>query len=124
VFLSNDAWEEKKKKQSPHILAAQQLQNPAAGTQALFKKEWLRFTDIRPATINVAILCDPASSRKKGSDKTAMLAVAIDAQRNRYLLDGYHHKMGLAERWIRFRDLRTKSMRQPGVQVVKVGHER
>jgi len=99
-------------------------ENPAAGSQAMFKKEWLRFTDIRPATINVAILCDPASSRKKGSDQTAMLVVAIDAQRNRYLLDGYHHKMGLAERWLRLKTLRTKWMRQPGVQVVKVGYER
>jgi hypothetical protein len=123
IFLTQEAWQQELLKPS-HIVAAQMLQNPAAGTQALFDRAWLKFTDIRPATINVAILCDPASSRKKGSDDTAMLVVAIDAQRNRYLLDGYHHKMGLAERWIRFRDLRTKWMRQPGVQVVKVGYER
>src|SRR5207249_1844145 len=123
IFLTREAWEQELLKPT-QIVAAQMLQNPAAGSQAMFKREWLRFTDIRPATINVAILCDPASSRKKGSDKTAMLAIAIDAQRVRFVLDGFHHKMGLNERWIRLRDLRKKWMRQPGVQVVKVGYER
>jgi hypothetical protein len=100
------------------------LQNPAAGNQALFKREYLRFTDIRPSTLNIAILTDPASSKKKGSDNTSMSVIGIDAARNRYLLDGYYHKMALSERWQRMRDLRLHWMRQPGVQTVKVGYER
>jgi hypothetical protein len=124
VFLSPEAWARVKVEQLPHILAAQMLQNPAAGNQALFKKEYLRFTDIRPSTLNIAILVDPASSKKKGSDNTAMSVIGIDAQRNRYLLDGYYHKMALSERWQRMRDLRAHWMRQPGIQQVKVGYER
>lgn len=123
VFLSKAAWEEKKKLPAA-VVACQQLQNPAAGSQVMFQKEWLRFTDIRPLTLNVAILCDPASSKKKGSDKTALMAVGIDTARNRYLLDGYHHKMGLAERWQKIRDLQRYWSAQPGVQIVKVGYER
>ena len=123
VFLSQQAWQEKLKLPTA-IVAAQQLQNPAAGTQAMFKKEWLRFADVRPSTLTVYIMCDPASSRKKGSDYTAIVVLGIDAAGNYYLLDGFRHKMGLRERWERIRDLRKKWMREPGVQMVKVGYER
>ena len=52
VFLTVPAWDEKKEKQPSHILAAQMLQKPAAGTEAMFDVEWLRFSDTRPATLN------------------------------------------------------------------------
>lgn len=124
VFLPDAVWEEKKRTQGLAVLAAQMLQNPAAGAQALFKKEWLRFADVRPATLNVYILCDPASSRKKGSDRTAMAVIGIDSARNKYLLDGYHHRMSLTERWTALSGLRRVWMNMPGVQSVKVGYER
>ena len=79
---------------------------------------------MRPATLTVAIMCDPASSKKKGSDSTSMQVWGMDVARNRYLLDGYHHKMGLTERWVRMRDLWKKWSQAPGVQMVKVGYER
>ncbi len=124
VFLSPETWAEKKRKQTMETLAAQMLQNPAAGAQAMFKKEWLRFADVRPATLNVYILCDPASSRKKGSDRTAIAVIGIDSARNKYLLDGYHHRMSLSERWNALSGLRKVWMARPGVQSVKVGYER
>lgn len=124
VFLSPVVWEEKKRTQGLAVLAAQMLQNPAAGAQALFKKEWLRFADVRPATLNVYILADPASSRKKGSDRTAIAVIGVDAARNKYLLDGYHHRMSLSERWLALSGLRKVWMAMPGVQMVKVGYER
>jgi len=103
---------------------AQMLQNPAAGKNATFQKDWLRFTDIRPGTVNIYIMGDPASSKKKGSDNTAIPVIAVDAARNKYLVDGYCHKMNLAERWQALRDLRRKWLNQPGVQSVKVGYEK
>jgi hypothetical protein len=124
VYLTAEAWAEKKKTQLPSILAAQMLQNPAAGNEAMFKMEWLRFAEIRPRTLNVYILCDPAQSRKKGSDKTAIVVIGLDAANNKYLLDGYHHKMNLADRWTAIYQLRKHWMRQPGVQQVEVGYER
>lgn len=123
VFLTPEAWALEKQKPT-NIVAAQMLQNPAAGNEAMFKREWLRFGDIRPATLTVAIMCDPASSRKKGSDSTVIHVWGMDAGRNRYLLDGYHHKMGLQERWAHLRDLRKKWLNTPGIQLVKVGYER
>ena len=124
VLLTPEAWEITKRDQPTNVLAAQMLQNPAAGNEAMFKREWLKFADIRPATLTVAIMCDPASSRKKGSDDTVIHVWAMDTARNRYLLDGYHHKMGLTERWVHIRDLRTKWAATPGIQLIKVGYER
>lgn len=124
VFLTPEAWAAKKLAQGPSTIACQQLMNPAAGSEAMFRKEWLSFIDIRPATLNVYIMCDPAGSKKKGSDNTAMAVVGIDASNNKYLLDGYCHKMSLSERWTALSGLRKVWMAQPGVQSVKVGYEK
>lgn len=124
VFLSLAAWADKRLKQSEALLACQMLQNPAAGTQAMFSKDWLKFIDIRPSTLNVYIMCDPAHSKKKDSDNTAFAVIGVDAANNKYLLDGFRHKMGLKERWEALRGLRRVWMRQPGVQMVKCGYER
>lgn len=124
VFLSPEVWAEKKRTQGSTILAAQMLQNPAAGQNALFRKEWLRFQDVRPATLNVYILVDPASSRKRGSDRTAMAVIGIDAAGNKWLMDGYHHRMPLKERWQRLNGLRKVWTSMPGVQIVRVGYEK
>lgn len=124
VFLPKEVWEEKKRTQGTATLAAQMLQNPAAGNNALFNKDWLRFQDVRPATLNVYILCDPASSRKKTSDRTAMAVIGIDSAGNKWLLDGFHHRMNLRERWEKMNGLRKVWVNMPGVQVVRVGYER
>lgn len=124
VLFTQQAWDEKKQTQGEASIACQMLQNPASGTQAMFKKEWLKFTDIRPTTLNIYIMADPASSKKRGSDKTAIAVVAIDAQNNKYLIDGYHHKMSLQERWTALSSLRKHWRSQPGVQHVYVGYER
>ena len=124
VLLSPEAWAEKKLKQGPATIACQMLQNPAAGNEAMFRKEWLSFIDIRPSTLNVYIMVDPAHSKKKGSDNTAMAVIGIDAGGNKYLLDGYRHKMGLRERWEALRGLRRLWLAQPGVQMVRCGYER
>jgi phage terminase large subunit-like protein len=124
VLWSPEIWAQKKIAQGPSTTACQLLQNPAAGNEAMFKREWLRFLDIRPSTLNVYIVCDPASSKKKNSDRTAMAVVGLDAAGNRYLLDGFCHKMSLAERWAAFRGLRIVWSRAPGVQSVTMGYEK
>jgi len=123
VFLSKQAWEAKKRKEPSHILAAQQLQNPSAGTEAMFDIHWLTFRDVRPATLNVYIMCDPAGSKKRGSDNTAIAVIGYDAGRVMWLLDGFCHKMALSERWARIKELRKKWQETPGVCGVWVGYE-
>jgi hypothetical protein len=123
VLLSAEQWAEKKIIQGPATIACQMLQNPLAGQQAMFNPEDLQRWEIRPATLNIYILVDPARSRKKGSANTAMAVLGVDAGRNKYLLDGYNHRMDLKRRWECLRDLRQKWVHQPGVQSVFVGYE-
>lgn len=124
VLLSSEAWNEKKITQGAAQIACQMLCNPAAGTEAMFRKEHLKYTDIRPGTLNIYIMADPASSKKRGSDATAIAVIGVDSARNKFLLDGYRHKMNLQERWIALSGLRKHWMSQPGVQAVHVGYER
>jgi hypothetical protein len=123
VFLSQKDWEHTKITQRTS-LAAQMLQNPAAGNDAMFRKEELKFIDIRPGTLNVYIMVDPASSKKKNSDSTVIAVIGVDANRNKYLLDGHRQKMNLQERWTALLQIRRKWLRDPGVQAVHVGYER
>jgi hypothetical protein len=124
VFLSEDDWAEKVRENSNYTLACQYLQNPVAGDEMEFKPEWIRRYEIRPEVLNVCITVDPAHSRKKGTSNTAMAATGIDAQRNKYFLDGACHKMSLTERWTTLKNMRTKWLNRKGIQTVRVGYER
>lgn len=124
IFFSPAQWKDKLLNMVPSVLAAQMLQDPAAGNEAMFQKAWLRYTDIRPKTLNIYILVDPANSKKKDSDRTSMAVIGVDAGRSRYLLDGYDHKMNLQERWQSLRELYRVWSNAPGVQMVRVGYER
>lgn len=125
VFMTPEKWEKKVKDESSRTIACQMLQNPAAGEEQEFKPEYLRPYEVRPLTLNVAILCDYAGSRKTtGSSNTAMAVVGVDSQNNKYILDGACHKMDLDERWKMLKMLRNKWVQAKGVQIVKVGYER
>lgn len=123
VLLTPQQWADKKLIQGPATIACQMLQNPLAGQQAFFSGLDLRPWEVRPATLNVYILCDPARSRKKGSANTAFAVIGVDAGRNKYLLDGFNHRMDLKRRWETLKGLRTTWIQQPGVQGVYVGYE-
>jgi hypothetical protein len=53
-----------------------------------------------------------------------MIVIGMDAQWNKYLLDGAIHKMSLSEKWTMIKNLRAKWIRQPGIQVVTIGYEK
>lgn len=123
ILLTPEQWADKKVIQGPATIACQMLQNPIAGSQAMFNPADLVQWEIRPATLNVYIMCDPARSMKKGSANTAFAVIGIDAGRNKYLLDGFNHRMDLKRRWEAIKTLRRTWTGQPGVQMVKVGYE-
>lgn len=123
LLLTPEQWEEKKLIQGPATIACQMLQNPIAGQQAMFDVTDMQEYEIRPATLNVYILVDPARSMKKGSANTAIAVIGIDSGRNKYLLDGVNHRMNLSDRWNAVKDMRRVWINQPGVQGVWVGYE-
>lgn len=123
VLLTPAQWEEKKLIQGPATIACQMLQNPIAGQQAMFDVNDLQVYEIRPATLNVYILVDPARSMKKGSANTAIAVIGIDSGRNKYLLDGLNHRCDLKGRWEAVRNMRRLWINARGVQGVWVGYE-
>lgn len=124
VLLSQAEWDRRVRDQGEATISCQMLQNPLAGHQRMFNVDDLQVYEVRPETINVYILVDPARSKKKDSANTAMAVLGLDRTMNKFLLDGYNHKMDLAERWLYMRNLFLRWMRQPGVQSVKVGYEK
>jgi len=124
VFLTSERWEEIKKTTSTFTVACQQLLNPIAGSDIAFKEEWWQEWEVRPYTMNVYMMCDPAHSKKKTSNRTAIAVVGVDANYNKFLLDGLCHRLSLSERWDNLKKLRTKWKRAPGIREVKVGYER
>jgi hypothetical protein len=124
VLLTQAQWEDKVITQGEATVSCQLLCNPLAGHQRMFDVNDLEVYEIRPETLQVYIPIDPARSMKKDSANTAMPVLGIDYAGNKYLLDGYDHKMPLMERWQRMKELYLKWKAEPGIQGVHVGYER
>lgn len=97
VLLTPDELAEKRRAMGPYIFGCQMLQNPRADSVMGFKREWLRHGD-PPAALNLYLLCDPAGSKKAGSDYTVLLLVGLGPDGNYYLVDGLRDRLNLAER--------------------------
>lgn len=123
VFLTPEAWAQVKKDMR-NTVAAQFLQNPIAGKENTFYSKWLRPYWVRPSMLNVYIMGDPSKGKSATSDRTAIAVIGVDSNANKYLLDGYCHRMPLSERWTRLEELQRKWSGAPGVQSLKVGWER
>lgn len=124
VFWDDVTWQKKVASYSLRNVACQLLQNPLAGAQLGFKEEWLREYEVRPLTMNVAILCDPAGSLDSKACRTAFAVIGIDYGENKYLLDGACHRMSLEDRWQMLLKLYRRWSRAPGVQSIRIGYEK
>lgn len=123
VLWSQEECDRRKINQGESVFSCQNLQNPLAGTQRMFNVEDLQVYEVRPETLSIYILIDPARSKKKDSANTAMAVVGIDSTMNKYLLDGINHKCDLKERWEWMARLYVRWIQTAGVQNVYVGYE-
>jgi predicted phage terminase large subunit-like protein len=98
VFWTKESILEKRRDMGPHTFAAQILLNPKADSLKGFKREWLRYYATAPTKTNNYILIDAASSKKKGSDYTAMWVVGLGTDGNFYALDIIRDRLSLTER--------------------------
>ena len=123
VMFTHEYWSSLVRDTSSTNLACQYLQNPSAGLEATFDRNDIKYYEVRPTTLNIYILVDPARSMKKYSDHTAIAVIGIDSQMNKFLLDGVCHKMELSDRWMFVRMFYNKWHQMPGVQQIYVGYE-
>lgn len=121
VFLTRESLNEKRRDMGPFVFACQMLQDPLADKAQGFAAEWFRKTgseDTRQPGMNIYILVDPASAKKKYSDFTSMWAVGLHLDGFYYVLDGVHDRMNLAERCRTLFDMHRRW------QPLAVGYER
>ena len=123
VLFTRDEWNKRLKKNTDSDIACQYMQDPLSGQQKMFRVEDLQEYEVRPETLAVYILVDPARSMKKDSDNTAIIVCGLDYASNKYLLDGFNHKMDLKQRWENLHRMWVRWKQQPGVAMVHVGYE-
>jgi hypothetical protein len=122
VLMPPDEWAKVKLAQRTTV-NAQMLLNPLAGNESTFDTSGFRHYDVIPAIMNVYIMIDPSKGKSKRSDRTGIAVVGIDVGGNKYLLDGYCHRMKLSRRWELIKQLKQKWDNYAGVQLVRIGYE-
>lgn len=123
VFFTGEEWQKRLLKNTDSDIACQYMQDPLSGQAKMFDIGDLMAYEIRPSILNIYIMCDPARSKKKGSANTAVAVIGVDYALNKYLLDGFDHKMDLDERWQAISRMWLRWHRMPGTQRIKVGYE-
>ena len=93
---------EKRRNMGPYTYAAQILLNPKADALQGFKRDWIReyksISKSQSDRMTKYLLVDAASSKKKGSDFTAMIVVGLASDGNYYILDMVRDRISLTER--------------------------
>lgn len=98
VFHTVEALAEKRRDMGPYVFGAQMLQDPTADATQGFKEEWLQYARPSPFGLNIYMVFDPASAKKKDSDYTAGFVIGMGADRNMYVLDMVRDRLSLTER--------------------------
>jgi len=99
VFLDREALRKKRRDMGPYTFGCQMLQNPIADSAQGFKIEWLNYWKAQQlSNLNLYLLCDPASEKKKTSDYTAMAVLGLGPDRNTYVVTMVRDRMNLTER--------------------------
>ena len=98
-FLTENELAKKRKKMGSRVFAMQMLLNPNLAVRAGFDRSQIRYWDgVNTTGLNIYILVDPASKKKKKSDFTVFWVVGCGADGNYYILDLIRDKLSLSER--------------------------
>jgi predicted phage terminase large subunit-like protein len=107
VLLTKEDLEIKFREMGSYVFSSQMLMNPMADKAMGFKTEWLEFWDVlrNAAHWNIYLIVDPAGEKKKDSDYTVMVVIALASDGNYYLVDGIRDRLNLTERTQKLFDL-------------------
>lgn len=101
LMWDQKTWDKKRRTMGPYIFSCQILQNPVADKSQGFREEWIkntRYTLKNWDNLNLYLLCDPASEKKKENDYTVMVIIGLGPDNNYYLVDGIRDRLNLTER--------------------------
>jgi phage terminase large subunit-like protein len=98
VFLTRETLADKRRDMGPYVFGCQMLQDPKADEAQGFKDEWLRHSPADPRGLNIFMLFDPASAKKKDSDYTSGWVLGFGSDRNVYVLDMVRDRLSLTQR--------------------------
>lgn len=109
TFWTEEVHQEKRRDMGAYNYSAQILMEPKEDSLQGFQREWLQFyNNIQTKNLTKYILIDAASSKKKGSDYTAMIVVGLGSDDNYYILDIVRDRLNLKERADRLFELHRK----------------
>lgn len=100
VLITREQLAQKRRDMGPYTFATQMLQDPKADETQGFKYEWLEFhTGLSSyKDMNLYMLFDPASGKKKGNDYTAGWCVGLGTDENIYVIDMIRDRLNLEQR--------------------------
>lgn len=106
VFLSQEQLTKKRRDMGPYVFGCQMLQNPIADSSQGFKRDWVRYFDGEPPPSCVwYLLVDAANGKRKNNDYTAIWAIGLGDDGNRYCIPEIRDRINLTERANRLIDL-------------------
>ena len=124
VYWTDEQHREKRRDYGPYTYAAQILLNPKADALQGFRRDWLRnYKQISLKGMNVYLLVDAATSKKKGSDYTSMWAVGLARDGNMYAVRMIRDRLNLTERTARLFDLH-RTIRAEGGKIIQTRYEK
>lgn len=105
LFWDREALEQKRNSMGAQTFACQILLNPSAAMESSFNLGWLKYWRPDPDTgrynltdLNLYIVVDPAGSKKKARDYTAMVVFGVGSDEVFRVIDMVKDKMNLDER--------------------------
>ncbi len=105
LFWNRETLEQKRASMGPQTFACQILLNPSAAMESSFNLDWIKHWHPDPATgrynltdLNLYLVVDPAGSKKKGRDYTAMVVFGLGSDEVYRVIDMVKDKMNLDER--------------------------
>ena len=100
VLLSRESLTNLRRSQGEATFMCEYMQQPLKDSALGFSVDNLmrhQITDV--SKLNLFIFCDPATSKKKNSDYTAMLVIGLDPESNIIVVDGVRDRLNPSERW-------------------------
>lgn len=104
VLMSTEWLEKKRAKQGPYTFSAQMLLDPLGDDAKSFDEEWLCYWEPSRKGLNVYIIVDPASGKKRYragklvNDYTCILVIGVDGNGNWLVLDMVRDRLNLQRR--------------------------